>query len=138
MNTCRSGEYQSFLALLRRKAFGKHVPLWPAPKRWALKKFGGPLSIEEFRSYGGLVEPPIVHFPYEKLHVQGVTIGGNGNATPIVVDKKECTSSKNFKHMKAIESANTETSTLKLRRQKPLQREESKLESMLGIKKKER
>jgi hypothetical protein len=136
MNTSRSGEYQSFLALLRKKTFGKIVPLWPAPKRWTLAKFGGKLSIEEFRTYGGFVEPPVLHFPLEKLYVQQPVMGGNAEVS-VTKQKEDGTSSKYVhKHMKAIESANAETSTLKLRRQKPLQREESKLESMLGIKKK--
>jgi hypothetical protein len=86
------------------------------------------MSIEEFRSYGGFVEPPVVHWPHEKLHVP--MIGG----AP-VADAGKCSgtfsNSKNM--MNAIENSTTETSTLKLKRQKPLQREGSKLENILGI-----
>jgi hypothetical protein len=119
-----------FLALMRKKAYGKSVPCWPAPKRWALKCFGGAMSIEEFRAFGGLVEPPIVHWPHEKLHV--VTVGG---MAPIKeAESKQTTSSYNSKRMmSAIENSTTETSTLKLKRAKPLQREGSKLENILGI-----
>jgi len=130
LNSPRQGEYQMFLALMRKKAYGKSVPCWPAPKRWALKCFGGAMSIEEFRAFGGLVEPPIVHWPHEKLHV--VTVGG---MAPIKeAESKQTTSSYNSKRMmSAIENSTTETSTLKLKRAKPLQREGSKLENILGI-----
>jgi hypothetical protein len=130
MNTSRQGEYQMFLALMRKKAFGKSVPCFSAPKRWALKCFGGSMTIEQFRTYGGFVEPPIVHWPYQKLHV--AIIGGV--AAPVAENIKYPASSDNSKKMmRAIESSTTETSTLKLKRQKPLQREGSKLENILGI-----
>jgi len=117
---------------MRKKALGKYTPLWPAPKRWALKCFGGTMSIEEFRSYGGLVEPPIVHFPNEKLYLP-IVGGTTQENTPVPGTRMTKTDKQ---HMHAIETANAETSTLKLKRQKPLQRSESKLENMLGIKKK--
>jgi hypothetical protein len=129
MNHARQGEYQMFLALMRKKAYGKSVPCWQAPKRWALKCFGGTMSIEEFRSYGGFVEPPVVHWPHEKIHV--VTVGGTSSCKE---ESKQSQSSSNSKSMlNAIENSTTETSTLKLKRQKPLQREGSKLENILGI-----
>jgi len=129
MNTARSGEYQMYLALMRKKAYGKSVPCWPAPKRWALKCFGGKMSIEEFRSYGGFVEPPVVHWPHEKLHI--VIIGAGDSS---VSNEKEAPVFQQSKRMmNAITSSTTETSTLKLKRQKPLQREGSKLENILGI-----
>jgi len=129
MNTARSGEYQMYLALMRKKAYGKTVPCWPAPKRWALKCFGGKMSIEEFRSYGGFVEPPVIHWPHQKLHV---IITGGGDSS--VSNQKEVSTFHQSKRMmSAITSSTTETSTLKLKRQKPLQREGSKLENILGI-----
>jgi len=129
MNTARQGEYQSFLALMRKKAYGKTIPCWPAPKRWALKCFGGTMSIEEFRAYGGLVEPPVVHWPHQKLNVQ--VIGG----IPTEKNTKGASSStaSGARKMYEIETSTTETSNLKLKRSKPLQRNESKLENILGI-----
>jgi hypothetical protein len=88
------------------------------------------MSIEEFRAFGGFVEPPIVHWPHEKLHV--VTIGGTASVKE--TENKQATSTYNSKRMMtAIENSTTETSTLKLKRAKPLQREGSKLENILGI-----
>jgi hypothetical protein len=88
------------------------------------------MSIEEFRAFGGFVEPPIVHWPHEKLHV--ATIGGTAPVKE--TENKQATSTYNSKRMMtAIENSTTETSTLKLKRAKPLQREGSKLENILGI-----
>lgn len=129
MNTSRSGEMQMYLALMRKKAYGKSVPCWPAPKRWALKCFGGTMSIEEFRKYGGFVEPPIVHWPNEKLYVP--FIGGSVETSGQSFNFSNNEGSK--KKMQAIETSTTETSTLKIKRNKPLQRSDSKLENILGI-----
>jgi hypothetical protein len=129
MNTSRSGEMQMYLALMRKKAYGKSVPCWPAPKRWALKCFGGTMSIEEFRKFGGFVEPPIVHWPNEKLYVP--FIGGSVETSGQSSNFSNNEGSK--KKMQAIETSTTETSTLKIKRNKPLQRSDSKLENILGI-----
>ena len=118
-----------YLALMRKKAYGRSLPCWPAPKRWALKCFGGTMSIEEFRSYGGFVEPPIVHWPNEKLYIP--IIGGTEVKGNIQNSSVSTTGSK--KKLHDIENSTTETSTLKLKRNKPLQRSDSKLENILGI-----
>jgi len=132
MNTARSGEVQMFLALMRKKAYGKSCDCWPAPKRWALKCFGGTMSIEEFRKYGGFVEPPVVHWPHMRLYDPSVGFKTTGESS-----KAGGTSSRSStmgaKKMNDIETSTTETSTLKLKRNKPLQRAESKLENILGI-----
>jgi len=131
MSTSRSGEIQSILAMMRRRAFGKFLPLWHAPKRQALACFGGTMTIEEFRTYGGDVEPPQVHFPFEKRYE--VSIGPDVVA-PTVKESGTRSSSGGAGRLAAIESATAETDTLKLKRSKPLPRAESKLENMLGIK----
>ena len=131
MNTSRAGEIQMFLALMRKRAFGKSIPCWAAPKRWALKCFGGSMSIEEFRKYGGFVEPPLVHWPHQKLHA--IIIGGGGPVTNEVKKGPAGTPSSNSKKMHEIETSTTECSSLKLKRAKPLQRDGSKLENILGI-----
>lgn len=129
MNSAKSGEIQSFIAMMRMRAFGKFVPLWPAPKRQFLACFGGTMSIEEFRSYGGLVEPPQLYFPFEKqvhpvftdtrneLNVRGPTVS----------------TSYDPNRLRAIENSTGAQDTLKLKRSKPLARAASKLESSLGI-----
>jgi len=139
MNSARAGEIQSFLSLMRMQTFGKHVPLWAAPKREALACFGGTMSIEEFRSFGGRVEPPVVHYPFEKVYVVEIGALGGGTAsststTSGTIQKSSGTGSR----LKAIENSSAEGDTLRLKRNKPLVRAESKLESVLGIKRREK
>lgn len=133
MGSARAGEIQSFLALMRLQALGKHVPLWAAPKREALACFGGTLSIDEFRAFGGRVEPPQVYYPFEKRFVPiigGETSGRSAGGTTA------SSMSKGTERLKAIENSSTETDTLRLKRNKPLVRATSKLENALGIKRK--
>lgn len=129
MNTAKSGEIQSFLAIMRRKAFGRHVPLWPAPKRQFLKCFGGIMTIEEFRSYGGLVEPPQLHFPIEN-QVQPIF---SNTSTETAARTAGSSQTVDTGRLRAIENASGQQDTLKLKRNKPLARTASKLESTLGI-----
>jgi hypothetical protein len=129
-NSAKSGEVQSFLAMMRLRAFGKFVPLWPAPKRQFLRCFGGTMSIEEFRAYGGLVEPPQLYFPVQKqLHPVF-----NDSRSELVVKGPVTTSGvQDSGRLKAIENSSGQQETLKLKRSKPLARAASKLESTLGI-----
>ena len=130
MNTARSGEIQMILMMLRRRALGKYVPLFPAPKREALKIFGGTLSIEEFRSYGGRVEPPIVCFPDQRQLLQTVGVQFTKQIEGPAVNM---THSNPKGKLAAIETATAQSDTLKLKRNKPLERTKSKLENVLGI-----
>ena len=131
MSTARSGEIQMLLALARSQAIGRYTPLWPAPKRQALKCFGGTMTIEEFRSYGGSNEPPQVHFPYEKRMV--VSIGVSENIDPGTKAPKGQGAAETSGRLAAIENSTASNETLKLKRNKPLARATSKLESALGI-----
>jgi len=135
MGTSRSGEIQSFLAMMKRRSIGKYTSTWPAPKREALKCFGGSMTIEEFRTYGDQVEPPRIHYPFEKLYFATTCTGGG----PAQTTKTGNTSIQvqNSGKLKAIENSSTETDTLRLKRTKPLSRATSKLENALGLKRKE-
>ena len=132
MGTSRSGEIQMFLATMRMQSMGKFTPLWPAPKRQALKCFGGTMDIDEFRSFGGKVEPPQLFYPFERMYIAAVS---NGQAEAPVTSG-QISASGGARRMAAIENATAETDTLKLKRTKPLARTTSKLESALGIKRK--
>ena len=135
MGTSRSGEIQSFLAMMRRRSIGRYEPLWPAPKRQALACFGGSMTIEEFRSYGGRVEPPRIHYPLEKLYFATSGTGTTPTTTKTGVSSNQV---QNSGRLKAIENSSTETDTLRLKRNKPLSRTTSKLENALGLKRKEK
>jgi hypothetical protein len=90
------------------------------------------MMIEEFRSFGGLVEPPRIHYPFEKLYF--ATTSGE---TPVTTKTGTLPMQvQNSGRLKAIENSSTETDTLRLKRSKPLSRATSKLENALGLKRK--
>ena len=129
-NSARSGEIQMYLSQMRLRALGRHVPFWPAPKREALKIFGGTMEIDEFRKFGGQIEPPILYWPDEHRLVPVSSSSAEkqstgGSATIAVASDR--------RRLAAIETATASSDTLKLRRTKPLARTESKLENVLGI-----
>jgi hypothetical protein len=94
---------------MRQHAMKKYVPTKAAPKRTALKVFGGTLTIEEFRSGSSNVQ---VFMPYE-THMMPTVI--TSNAVP------------------ARKPGEESTGELVLKRTKPLARAKSTLESSLGI-----
>jgi hypothetical protein len=94
------------------------------------------MTIEEFRSYGGLVEPPRIHYPLEKLYF--ATSGGGASAPTHTKTGTLPTQVQNSGRLMAIENSSTETDTLRLKRNKPLSRATSKLENALGLKRKEK
>lgn len=107
MNFAKSYEYQSLISMMCMKANGKYQPILKAPKRQALKMFGGSLSIEEFRATSNANHP--VRLPNE-MHMYCEEHKRDEPAAP--------------------------DASLKLKRDKPLQRAASKLEQALGIYKK--
>jgi hypothetical protein len=119
------GEYQQYATLMRRHMYGKVIPLKAAPKRQALKVFGGTLTIDEFRS--SCVDPPNIQMPFEIYFLtkpptahEIVQTGGTTLKRPAV-------------QMKTIEDSTASNDQLKLKRSKPLARENSSLEKALGI-----
>lgn len=126
----RAGEIQTIMALMRRRIFGHYVPLWPAPKRESLQIFGGSLTIEEFRKYGGKVEPPPIHWPDERITLP---VSDRGGPEVHTTQSASADRQKDRGKLKAIGESTSSGDSLKLRRTKPLQRAESKLENVLGI-----
>lgn len=93
---------------MKQHAVKKYTPIRSAPKRILLKEFGGPLSIEEFRSGSSNVQ---VFMPYETHRL------------PILVTS----------HAVPAKKVGDETGDLVLKRPKPLARAKSTLETSLGI-----
>lgn len=115
----RSGEMQMYIALMRKHSNGnKYTPVRCAPKRVALKMFGGVMSIEEFRDGSSNY---VVTMPWEK-HIMPdltpVTRGAPKNAPGVVTTQP--------------------VDELILKRAKPLARAKSTLEASLGITRKTR
>jgi len=99
----------------------------PAPSRYVLKSFGGDLTIEEFRN----LEPdkhPVISFPNQINRVQIIE---QSNKT-VFIKENENSSSKKLRDINnSITSSNE---TLKLKRTKPLKRDQNNLENMMGLK----
>lgn len=125
MNTAKVPEICSWIALMRRQTYGKIMPLFAAPSRYALKCFGGSMTIEEFKACFGATPPPLSWPDQVQIHQ---SIGASHMNAAVTISN----SNSNSK-LKAIEESQTTGDTLKLKRNKPLQRTASKLESALGI-----
>lgn len=104
----RAGERQMYLALMRQHAMKKYVPTKAAPHRLLLREFGGPLTIEQFRS--GLSHEQLF-MPFETHRI------------PTVVTSNKVPAKKQ----------GDESGELVLKRPKPLARAKSTLETSLGI-----
>ena len=112
----RAGEVQMNIALMRKQANNnKYISTRPAPKRLALKMFGGTLSIEEFRASTSNV---FVTMPWETHIIPIVASVASTLTRTLPVDGPK--------------------DDLVLRRTKPLARAKSSLEASLGITRKTR
>ena len=103
------------MIMMRKKLFGKLGSIKPAPKRFRLVEFGGDLTIEQFRE-NLLVddEPP------EETNTEPVP----NIVVPVV---------SNTAKMYEIKSATGKNEPLRLKREKPLKRDQNNLESVLGL-----
>lgn len=95
-----------WILLMKKRLTGSTSPIRCAPKRHTLKEFGGPLSIEEFRSGS---------------HEVTCRMPNEIRQPPEIIVKKVASSSSD---------------ELVLKRPKPLKREQSLLEKTLGLRNK--
>lgn len=129
----RWGEYCTYIHIMRKMMTGETSPLRGAPTRYALQKFGGPLTIQEFRENGSSKNKEIV-LVTEK-HKLFIDMSTNQYSTTKTTSNNEDHSNK-LKHIVNV-NHNVSTDTLKLKRSKPLQRDTSStLETSLGIRRK--
>jgi len=100
---------------MRRRMYNTIGSVRMAPKRQMLKQFGGPLTIEEFRA-NSTKDP--------------------GIAKPIVkedIPERLVSHISNTKKLNEIKNASGSNETLKLKRNKPLKRDQNNLETALGL-----
>ena len=102
--------------MMRRKMYNHLGTVKPAPYRYKLTVFGGDLSIEQFRENS----TRDTNKPEMKIETKPYT----DNLIPFV---------SNTKKMDEIKNANSNNSSLKLKRTKPLKRNHNNLESALGL-----
>lgn len=111
----RGGIICGNIITMRKKMYELVGSVVRAPKRYMLKMFGGPLTIEEFRK-NSLVDkgkPKIIETE-EKVD----------RLIPII---------SNTQKMSEIRNATGSNETLKLKRNKPLKREQNDLGAALGL-----
>ena len=115
-----TGEISGNIGLLRKKMFGTKISetIKKAPRRQQLQMFGGDMTIEEFRE--NCTKNDIVQNRNEVKTSEIPT-----RVVPII---------SNNKKLDEIKNASGSNDTLRLKRQKPLKREENNLVSTLGLK----
>jgi len=103
------------MIMMRRKLFGKLGSIRPAPKRFRLTQFGGDLTIDQFRE-NLLVdtEPP------KEVNTEVI---------PNIIIAPVSNTSKMYE----IKSVTGTNESLRLKREKPLKRDQNNLESVLGL-----
>ena len=120
-------EICALITLLRKKTEGKVTPTIPAPDKYILKMFGGPMTIEDFRKE--------CHTPSVEYQLPDYN-----HAIPFVVNKQrvvpDVKSSELEKRLDNIHRASNKNEPLKLKRGKPLKRnvQTNSLEHSLSIK----
>lgn len=126
-NNYKMYEIQQNITFMRKLVYEKTEGLRCAPKRQALKVFGGTMSIEDFRANK---DPPPIHIPVSVFH-SCMMIKEAEKST-------EMTESKVFSSaehkLRNINESTAQSDQLKLKRTKPLKRTESALEKSLNLK----
>jgi hypothetical protein len=101
--------------MMRRKLFDRISPIKKAPHRQRLQVFGGDLTIEQFRENNVIdVEKP------KEISIEPLP----QRVIPII---------SNTKKLSDIKSASGKNETLRLKREKPLKRNDNNLETALGL-----
>ena len=103
------------IILMRKKLYGIVGDIKSAPSRYSLKEFGGPMTIEEFRKGATRDDVPI---PNNVEIVEKPVINRVFN---------------NSGKLAEISSSSGTNDQLRLKRTKPLKRDENNLEKFLGI-----
>jgi len=121
-NKTRAGIIGGNIVMLHKAMYGHVKPIKCAPNKYALKVFGGTLSIDEFRAFSNS-NGIQVNMPDELYRKQDV----------IIRSEVKFLSDTNDDKFQKISGSVTTNDTLKLKRQKPLKREENNLEKSMGI-----
>jgi hypothetical protein len=124
-NKARAGIIGSNIVIMYKAVHGHVTSIKCAPNRYALKVFGGKLSIEEFRKMTQSGTRVLVSMPDHVHHIQDVVLKNDIKALSDF--------EMNNKFQEISRSSTTTNETLKIKRQKPLKRDVNNLETTLGI-----
>ena len=127
----RGGLYNSYATHMRKKMDGKLTLITTAPSKWNLKIFGGTMDIDEFRKNSRTTAP--IFFPWEihKMPVHCIEESGQKTKGGTILSKGP----QDELYMNQIYSSSGKTESLKLKRPKPVNRNQDSidLESSLGL-----
>lgn len=116
----------SYVSMMAKQTTGTRVLIKTAPSRWALRVFGGTLSIEEFRDSVRDTRV-IVRMPNEVHKLHSVV-------EAIKPEQRVLTDTELDMKLRDIQTASGAVEPLKLKRTKPLKRDAlNNLEKTLGI-----
>jgi hypothetical protein len=111
----RGGLICGNMVMMRRKLFNKIGTIKKAPPKQKLLQFGGDMTIEQFRENNVVDEEEPKEIETEPVREIVIPIFDN------------------TKKLKDIKSSTGKNETLRLKREKPLKRNENNLESVLGL-----
>tara|TARA_Y100000992_G_C20904704_1_gene322626 strand:- start:142 stop:531 length:390 start_codon:yes stop_codon:yes gene_type:complete len=111
----RGGLICGNMVMMRRKLFNKIGTIKKAPPKQKLIQFGGDMTIEQFRENNVVDEEEPKEIETEPVREIVIPIFDN------------------TKKLKDIKSSTGKNETLRLKREKPLKRNENNLESVLGL-----
>ena len=124
-NDHKIGTFKSLIASSHKEFTGKLKIPPSAPDRLCLKAFGGTMDIDEFRTTHGS-NMPIISLPNQIQLVHNVT-------KVVKISYNEPNEQQKESKMSSINNTKVKTDTLKLKRTKPLKRDENNLETMIGL-----
>jgi hypothetical protein len=127
-NKLKFGNIQGLITKMRQDMYGKITRLACAPDRYLLKKFGGPLTENEFRGAVGKDPLPQTKMPHTEnfLHYDNFV-------TEKYVPLKGSTEAAATEKISKIQNSKTAPETLKLKRPIPIKCTENNLERAMGI-----
>jgi len=118
-NGCnRGGIICCNIVIMRKKMYNITGPIQCAPTRYQLKEFGGPLTIEEFRKNRTIDTGPAAEIDLAS------------KISPVI---KLLTNTHDSMKLYQISDSTGTNEPLRLKRPKPLKRDENNLEKTLGI-----
>jgi len=109
---------------MRLKLYGKVSRIFPSPSRYCLKKFGGSMDEEEYRSHRSTF-PPALTMPHTEHFIN--TVQERDNRTHVENTKTR------KKRLADINQSTHKTDSLKLRRPVPMKHKSNNLAEVFGF-----
>tara|TARA_R110002074_G_scaffold111904_1_gene239843 strand:- start:637 stop:1047 length:411 start_codon:yes stop_codon:yes gene_type:complete len=123
-NRIKFGEIQQFITLYRKQKYGRIMPLKCAPPRYVLKRYGGDISDDEYRSHVSEL-PPIVTMPEDDHYLHKTVIRKDKDYVDTESNKKQ--------RLDKIKNTSSVSESLNLRRSAPVKLKANNLVDSMGL-----